>query len=225
MKYAPGYQEMITLTDGREVLLRAIQANDKAALVKAFSRLSHESRRRRFFTSKKELTEQELKNLTECDGINHYAIVAGFQPKDEPIEGVGVARLVRDAKQSSIAEMAIVVVDQWQGYGIGTLLLKRIIEAAAERGIEHVRAIALPDNEQIQHLIAHFSDDVEIVHEKGMVQMTFPIKAADDESSLGALFSVLKLAALGTVLVPLWLGNKSLRHLLGLDKEQEPEVD
>lgn len=221
MKYAPQYQEVTTLANGRELLLRAIRPSDKAAMIKAFARLSAETRRRRFFTSKKELSETELRNLTECDGINHYALVAGFQLDDGSIEGVGVARMVRVADQPNVAEMAIVVVDQWQGHGIGTLLLKRITEAAAEREIEYVRALALPDNEQIQHLIEHFSDDVDIVHENGMVQMTFPIAAAGDGlTAWRGLFSILKLAALGTVLVPIWLGQRTLRQLLGLDSDK-----
>src|SRR3954465_14766129 len=78
------------LTDGTEVALREIRADDKALLAAGHARLSEASRLKRFLGPKPKLTASDLRYLTEVDGVNHYAVVA-------LVGGhiVGVARWVR----------------------------------------------------------------------------------------------------------------------------------
>ena len=70
------YREDWPLDGGALLLLRLIQPGDKALLASGFKRLSPESRYRRFFLNKRALTESELCYLTDCDGTNHFALVA-----------------------------------------------------------------------------------------------------------------------------------------------------
>jgi hypothetical protein len=58
---------------------------------------------------------------------------------------VGVARYVRGAEPDT-AEVAVVVVDDWQGKGVGTALLERLTERAAENGIGQFVALILQEN-------------------------------------------------------------------------------
>ncbi len=211
------YRETVTLPDGLQLRVRAIQPSDKEALVKAFGRLSVDARRRRFFTTKNQLSERELHFLTECDGIDHYALVAGLLQDGEESDGVGVARLVRVADEPQVAELAVVVVDEWQRRGIGTLLLERIVEAAAERDIELIRALAQPDNKQVKALIDNFADEVTTVNEKGLLQLTIRVPAADRPDSLSAILSMLRMPASGVLTTPIWLGRRTLDQLLDLE--------
>ena len=215
------YRETVTLPDGLQLRVRAIQPSDKEALVKAFGRLSVDARRRRFFTTKNQLSERELHFLTECDGIDHYALVAGLLEDGEESDGVGVARLVRVADEPQVAELAVVVVDEWQRRGIGTLLLERIVEAAAERNIELIRALAQPDNKQVKALIDNFADEVTTVNEKGLLQMTIRVPAADRPDSLSAILSMLRMPASGVLTTPIWLGRRTLDQLLNLSQESD----
>ncbi len=67
------YRERARLDDGSEIVLRLIRPTDKELLRRAFNTLSDESRYRRFFTQKRELSEAELTYLTELDGHDHFA--------------------------------------------------------------------------------------------------------------------------------------------------------
>lgn len=221
MKYTLDYGETVTLSDGLKLRVRAIRPSDKEALVDAFGRLSVEARRKRFFTTKNELSERELHFLTECDGIDHYALVAGLLADGEETEGVGVARFVRVAGEPRVAELAVVVVDDWQRRGIGTLLLERIAAAAAERDIESIRALAQPDNEQVRALIGNHAEEVKTVQEHGMLEMTIRVPPASQPDSLTAMLSMLRMPATGALAVPIWLGRRTLGQLLALDRKSD----
>lgn len=149
MHYDAEYREVLTLEDGARVTLRALRRDDVDLLVAGFALLSAETRRQRFHSAKNALTEAELIRLTDCDGIDQYAIIA----LDAGGAGVGVARWARDADKPAQAELGIVVSDAWQGRGIGGALLRRIVDAAAERGIERLVAVVLPDNARMKTLL------------------------------------------------------------------------
>jgi acetyltransferase len=58
---------------------------------------------------------------------------------------IGVARYVRD-ENGDAAEFAIVVADAWQGRGIGTRLLAKLIEVARRRGLKRLYGQILGTN-------------------------------------------------------------------------------
>jgi GNAT superfamily N-acetyltransferase len=143
--------EQVTLRDGEAVLARPISPDDKRLLAEAFDRLSPESRYRRFFAPLDRLTERDLTYLTEVDHHDHEAIVA-VDPGDGAI--IGVARYVR-SEDPAEAEVAVVVADPWQGRGVATALLERLVGRAREEGIGHFVAIVLSDNEEALELFEH----------------------------------------------------------------------
>ena len=89
---APSRRWTITLRDGARVTLRPIAPQDKPLLAASFERLSEESRYRRFFTVKKELSAAELDYLVDVDHRVHEAIIA-IDPSSG--EALGIARYVR----------------------------------------------------------------------------------------------------------------------------------
>jgi RimJ/RimL family protein N-acetyltransferase len=124
------------------VTIRQIEPTD-ATLVRAFyDELSDRSRRLRFLVPTNELSDEDLRYLTEVDHKRHEAMVA--------LEGerlVGVARYVRTPGDRESAEVAVVVVDDRQGDGIGTGLLDRLTERARENGIVRYTALVSVDND------------------------------------------------------------------------------
>ena len=179
MRYSNTYRECVALDSGDRIELRAILPTDKPALAAGFARLSMESRRRRFFSAKNALRDEELHFFTNCDGINHYAIGAFTEGESsaEPT-GVGVARFVRTPHDPSSAEFAIVVVDAWQRMGIGKRLLDRIVAAAAERNIERIRGEMLADNDQIRRILERHTEHLEIRRAQGVLHFSFPVLPA-----------------------------------------------
>jgi hypothetical protein len=115
------------LTDGTEVTLREIRADDKELLAAGHARLSEKSRLKRFLASKPKLTASDLRYLTEVDGVNHYAVVALVGG-----DIVGVARWVRLVGEPESAEAAV---------------------AARRRGVKRITASVMSDNPPAEALM------------------------------------------------------------------------
>jgi GNAT superfamily N-acetyltransferase len=140
-----------TLRDGTPVLIRPVRPDDKALLADGFARLSDESRVRRFLAPVAQLSDAMLAYLTEVDGVDHFAWVAVHG--DHPDLGLGVARYVRLKDEPSVAEAAITVVDEYQGRGLGTVLLGLLAARARGNGITSFRAYVLKDNAPMLDLL------------------------------------------------------------------------
>jgi GNAT superfamily N-acetyltransferase len=145
--------EHVVFDDGLELLLRPVRADDKRRIAQAFERLSPETRYRRFFAPMVRLGEQDLRYLTEVDHHDHEAIAA-VNPENGMI--VAVARYVRSDDPTE-AEVAVVVGDPWQGRGVATALLQRLVGRAREEGIDHFVALVMSDNEEALELFRHLA--------------------------------------------------------------------
>lgn len=139
----------------QQVELRPIEPEDKDALARGFDRLSERSRYRRFLSPRGPLTEAELRYLTEVDHHDHEALVA-VDPQTG--EGVGVARFVRSAEDRTVAELAVAVVDDCQGRGIGSLLAAELSRRAREEGITCFTALALAENDAMLGILQELGE-------------------------------------------------------------------
>ena len=147
------------LSDGTRVRIRPVEPADRPRLEVAMSRLSSESIRRRFLAAKPSLSAAELRYLTEVDGSEHIALVAVLD--EDPDQVAAVARCVRTEPGGESAEFAIVVGDELQGLGLGTVLATALAEAAHAAGIRRFEATTLADNAAVQHLIEGFAAHTE----------------------------------------------------------------
>ena len=132
-------------------MLRPIAPEDGPLVAASFERLGKESRYRRFFTSKTELSAAELDYLVDVDHHDHEAIVA-IDPSSG--EGLGVARYVRSAEDPELAEVAVTVADDWQGRGLGRALLDRLTYRARREGVRRFSALVQSDNWRSLGLVA-----------------------------------------------------------------------
>jgi len=150
LRRSPGTEA--ALADGTRLRIRPIRPEDKAGLMAGMTRLSAESRRRRFFSAKDRLSESALAYLTEVDQADHFAWVAlAVDEPGRPI--VGVARYVRVAGQPGQAEIALTVVDDYQGRGLGSLLFEALAVAARTGGIERFVVHVLHDNIPMRRIV------------------------------------------------------------------------
>ena len=131
------------LRDGSKVLIRQVQPADAQLLADGFARLSPQSRRLRFLARKDQLSAAELRYFTDVDHHGHEALGALNQADGR---GVGIARYVRDAGDPHAAEIAVTIVDDWQGRGLGTELLTRLSARARSEGIRRFTALVADDN-------------------------------------------------------------------------------
>jgi GNAT superfamily N-acetyltransferase len=187
----------IVLRDGSRVRLRQGRSSDRELLLRGFERLSAESRYRRFLAAMPELSEEMVRYLTEIDHHDHEAIAA----LDERTgEGIGVARYVRDPQRRDVAEVAVTVIDDWQGKGLGTLLLEVLGARARQEGISSFTALMLATNQEMMEVIKALGPLRIVDREVGTVEIEMPIPNVGLSPALKKLLGV---AARNTVVVPL----------------------
>lgn len=173
MSLAPAESLTTTLRDGSPALIRPVIPDDKPILREAFSRLSQETRYRRFMHPVKELSEKELDYLTRVDHTTHLAWVA-VDPNSAEHPGLGVARCIRLPHDPGSAEVAITVVDSHQGKGLGTILLSLITRAALQQGIHTFVAHVLMENAPMLKLFTELGGTVRI-EDAGVVSVRMPL--------------------------------------------------
>ena len=179
------WRERVVLDDGRVVTLSPVTPAAKPLIAKAIERVSPESSRRRFFTVRRRFSERELDELTTLDGWNRYAIGASAAGLDGPI-GAAIARFARVAEDPTTAEVALLVVDDFQHAGLGRVLLARIAEAASERGIERLTALVLRDNDPMIGLLRHYAPELSIADAGEHYRVEVPLPRHSFWSSLAA---------------------------------------
>jgi GNAT superfamily N-acetyltransferase len=145
-------QELIFLRDGTPVRLRPILSEDKAEVIRAFERLSLQSRYQRFFSPLRELSPSLLAYLTDIDYVDHFAYGAFAIAQPEPTL-IGVARYIRQADEPQSAEVAIAVIDDYHRRGLGKQLLCALAAMAIENGISRFRGNALWENRPLLELL------------------------------------------------------------------------
>ncbi len=169
----------VALRDGTQAFLRTIEPEDQAAIAAGFDELSDESRYRRFLSPVPRLSGSTLRYLTDVDHHHHEAVIA-FSEKREPM---GVARYVRADPDSDSAEVAVTVVDRWQGRGLGTALLARLAERAREEGVNRFTATALAANNEMIDLLRNLGVTDSRPASGGVVEMRVALPAEVDEES------------------------------------------
>ncbi|RMH44969.1 MAG: GNAT family N-acetyltransferase [Deltaproteobacteria bacterium] len=168
LRFGADYSETIELTDGTRVRLRMGRPEDAPLLLEGFAQLSPDSRYSRFLAARESLTPAEVEYLTRPDGWDHVAIGALVDGPDGREHGIGVARFVRFADAPDAADVAVTVIDAYQRRGLGTALLRRLFEAARERGIRRLRFEVLADNRRMLALLHGLSPRV-VEHVEGGV--------------------------------------------------------
>ena len=146
------YSASETLPNGQVVHLRAIRPDDRQKLHEGFFKLSKASVRNRFFSVKHDLSPAELSYFTEVDFQHHVALVAELQNGSQRLP-VGVGRFVSSDERPDHSEMAITVIDEMQGKGIGKVLLNHLIDSARELGIRHLDATVLAQNKRMSKMM------------------------------------------------------------------------
>ena len=139
--------------DARHVTIRQIVPSDLDALRTFFASLSDATRRLRFHSPIKDLSEPLLREFTMVNQRSHVAFVAESHDDavDHPTMLIAEARYVRNADSES-AEFALVVADNWRRIGLGTALTRFLAQRARFAGIRRLWGDVLEDNQAMRGL-------------------------------------------------------------------------
>ena len=150
--------------------------DDKPLLVAAWEAFGDESRYRRFMAAKPHLSMHDIEYFTEVDHVDHEAIAA-VHPRTGA--GLGVARYLRDPQRPDTAEAAVAVIDDWQGRGLGGLLLRRLSARATANGIRTFTASLLTENHSMLHLFERLGRVVVRDREGGTMEIDVELPVED----------------------------------------------
>lgn len=148
----PGYNKSYQLKDKTRVKLCLVEPGDRTRLLNGFNRISTQTNINRFHTFKKRFTENELNYLLSIDNINHLAIGAIDYDKSHDI-GIGLVRYIRKLEAQDQAEVAIIIIDEYQGKGLGSTLYREMMEIASRNGINALINIVKKDNRAMLYLL------------------------------------------------------------------------
>jgi RimJ/RimL family protein N-acetyltransferase len=161
------YSATERLRDGREVEIHALQPDDRDDMLAAVARTGEDSLQRRFFTTKRGFSEQEIAFFMNIDFVNHVALTA-LTDEDGRAVIIGGGRYI--VTQPGRAEIAFVVIDDYQGQGVGTLLMRHLAVLAREAGLKELFAEVLPENAAMRAVFSKFGfraqrgEDLQVVH-------------------------------------------------------------
>ena len=133
------------LTDGTTIGIGFVGPEDEQRLLSGFKKLSQLTKLYRFNCSKVNLSRKETDYLLNVDNYNHFAIGAVDLDKSFDV-GIGLARYIREKEDPTRAEVAITVIDEYQGKGIGTYLFKELFIYANKNGVRTLTSYVLKEN-------------------------------------------------------------------------------
>lgn len=128
---------------GRAFEIRPIRPEDAEAHQRLFARLSPEDVRRRFFSAVRALTAEQIMRMAEVDYEREMALIAVDSASGET---TGVARLVRSDTDGREAEFAVLVEPAAKGLGLGSRLMRALIDWAREQGVAEIVGQVLAEN-------------------------------------------------------------------------------
>jgi acetyltransferase len=153
---AAGFVSQFTMKDGTDVSLRPIHPEDEPLMAQFHQTLSDRSVYMRYFCSlslKSRLAHERLVRICHVDDECEVALVVDYTNKGTGQQQIlGVGRLIKLDPQNE-AEVAILVADQYQKQGLGTELLRRLIQIARDRKLQRVSGELLRDNLAMQIIV------------------------------------------------------------------------
>ncbi|WP_340618692.1 bifunctional acetate--CoA ligase family protein/GNAT family N-acetyltransferase [Xenorhabdus entomophaga] len=171
--YPNELEEIISIKDNLECLLRPILPEDEPLLKTFIDQVTKEDLYYRYFSEISEFTHDDLANMTQIDYDREMAFVAIRHPTTTP-EIIGVARAMADPDNIE-AEFAILVRSDLKGITLGYQLMTKLIHYTREHGIQVLNAITMPENRNMIQLAKKLGFTIDIQLEDGIVNLALKL--------------------------------------------------
>jgi acyl-CoA hydrolase/RimJ/RimL family protein N-acetyltransferase len=173
VRYPEELERYETLEDGTQIFFRPIKPSDEHNLSDMLYSLSGTSIRRRYFTRTKTFPHRDVQQLTNIDYENELAIV-GIVPSVSGEKIVAISQYFLDPK-SMAAEVALVVLDEWQQRGMGTFLLEYLTQIAKTRGVRRFFAKVLPENKAMLSIYQNCGYKIHIEYDGDVYNISYDL--------------------------------------------------
>ncbi|CAM3862462.1 bifunctional acetate--CoA ligase family protein/GNAT family N-acetyltransferase [Rahnella bruchi] len=172
--YPRELEERVILKDGSLALFRPILPEDEPLLKAFILKVTKEDLYYRYFSEINEFTHEDLANMTQIDYDREMAFVAIHNVNDKS-EIIGVTRAVSDPDNTD-AEFSVLVRSDLKGLGLGRRLLDKMINYAAEHGLQRLTGITMPNNRGMITLARKLGFDVDIQIQDGIVNLSLTLE-------------------------------------------------
>jgi GNAT superfamily N-acetyltransferase len=168
-----------SFSNGTAICLRPIRPTDWRALEQGIADLSPESRYLRFFSAFRTAPPNIVSQLVAVDGLNHigWGAVLNDGADNAPI---GAAHAIRLDDDRRAVELAVTVLDRYQGMGLGRLLICTVLIDARRQGYTEAQADILHSNENAVHLLTALGG-VPVESEAGLIKYHLDIAKSLDQ--------------------------------------------
>jgi GNAT superfamily N-acetyltransferase len=156
---------------GRQTInLRLLEPDDASLIRRFYLRLSKETIYKRFMGPVVPPASELMSRLVDVDHCDRDALIA--------LDARGIAGVARYAALPgrSTYDVAVVVADDWQGKGLGRLLMRRLANVARLRGIRRFRATIIADNRRALALVRALSPHATFHYESGEIEADIPLR-------------------------------------------------
>ncbi len=209
------------LTDGRQLTIRPVRADDEVRLVRLHDGLSERSMYLRFFSVNRLAAAEFVRRAVSSEGVFGHSVLAELGG-----EVVGMATY-QALSSPRAAEVALAIADEFQSRGVGTLLFEYLVSHARRNGVESFHAEMLAENGTIYRLFTDSGlpaqtrreDDTLIVeislrYDEKYLDVVSERERRADVTSMGPLLAPSSVAVIGASTREHTVGNAILRHLL-----------
>jgi acetyltransferase len=152
--YPIKYVEEWTMKDGKDVTIRPIRPEDEPLLVKFHQTLSDRTVFARYFQAlnlNQRIAHERLTRICFIDYAREMALVAEYKDANGESHILGVGRLNK-IHGTAEGRFSIIVTDDYQHKGLGTELLRRLVDVAKQEHVEHVSADVLPSCDDMRRI-------------------------------------------------------------------------
>jgi acyl-CoA synthetase (NDP forming)/GNAT superfamily N-acetyltransferase len=170
------YKEHVLLKNGQGLFFRPAVLGDIPKVESFMQRVSRESLRMRFMAAVSQVSSDLIKQMCSGDLKNSACLIAVTGDDDDSVI-VGLGNYITTVNGQT-AEIALLIEDDYQGRGIGTLLLERLAGLAAANGFTEFEAEVLPDNQQMMNVFKSSGFERHQVWSSDTVHIELPVGGA-----------------------------------------------
>jgi len=145
------YVKEVKLEEGKSAVIRPIRPEDEPLIYELFKTLSEDTIMFRFCQRLTDFPHERLVRYCQIDYDRELAFVAVIRETPDREKIIADIRIIK-MPDLETAELAILVADEWQGHGLGSMLMDYCIEVAARSGINVIWMEILKTNTKMLHL-------------------------------------------------------------------------
>lgn len=165
-------QTEVVLSDGRRIFIRPVVPSDEPLIAEAIRTSSTRTRLHRFFVPLSGLAPEELRRMLTIDPAREFCVVG--EVREQTVRIVCGARYVRLTDPEK-AEIALTVHDEFQGRGIGGVLMKLLIAQGKRDGVKAFVADVLATNDPMLRLLRSVAPKRRSMFAEGVTHVEFDL--------------------------------------------------